>query len=96
MKGAFQLVPIWQTSSEPSRQLIRWDRLYLKPANEYAHTVFRAIEDYLSSVQPVANVLLNKGDTLVLDNWRLLHGRSPVHKPASTRKIYRLYLSSLT
>ena len=96
MKGAFQLIPIWQTSSEPSQQLIRWDSIYLKPANEYAQTVFRTIEDCLSRVQPVANVLLNKGDTLVLDNWRVLHGRSPVHNPASSRKIHRLYLSSLT
>lgn len=96
MKGVFQLLPIWQDSSEPGQQLIRWDSIYLKPANEYAQNVFRRIEDCLSRVRPVAKVLLNKGDTLLLDNWRLLHGRSSVQNPTSSRKIHRLYLSSLT
>jgi hypothetical protein len=96
MNGSFQLLPIWQTSSEPSQQRLRWDSVYLKPANEYAQTVFRRIEDCLSRIQSIDHVLLNKGDTLLLDNWRLLHGRSPVQNPASPRKILRLYLSSLT
>lgn len=95
MKGAFQLLPIWRASSEPSQQLIRWDSIYLKPANVYAQAVFRRIEDCLSRAQPVTKVLLNKGDTLILDNWRLLHGRSPIQNPILSRKILRLYLSSL-
>jgi alpha-ketoglutarate-dependent taurine dioxygenase len=96
MKGTFQLLPIWQTSSEQSEQLIRWDSIYLKPANEHAEKVFRLIEDCLSRVQPIETVLLNEGDTLLVDNWRLLHGRSTVQNPASPRRIHRVYLSYLT
>lgn len=95
MKGAFHLLPIWQHSSMPEKQIIRWDSIYLKPVNKHGETVFHAIEDCLSRIPLVAKVLLNKGDTLVLDNWRLLHGRSPVRNPASMRMIHRLYLSSL-
>jgi L-asparagine oxygenase len=96
MSGAFQLLPIWQASSDPSHELFRWDSIYLKPANMYAQTIFRLIQDCLSRARPLALVLLNKGDTLILDNWRLLHGRSPIENPTSSRKIDRLYMSSLT
>ncbi len=96
MMGSFQLLPIWQDSSEPNQQLIRWDSIYLKPANGYAQIIFRHIAGWLSGTQPMTMVLLNEGDTLLLDNWRVLHGRSPIQKPASPRRIHRLYLSSLT
>lgn len=96
LNGGFQLLPILRTSSEPAKQCLRWDSIYLKPANEYAQTVFDLIDAYLSNLQPVAKALLKKGDTLVLDNWRLLHGRSPIRSSASPRKIHRLYLSALT
>jgi L-asparagine oxygenase len=96
INGVFQLLPIWQTSSHSSHQLLRWDSIYLNPANLYAQAVFGQIEDYLSHAQPLAFVLLNKGDTLILDNWRLLHGRSPIQNPTSSRRIHRLYMSCLT
>ncbi len=96
MNGAFQLLPIWQDSSELGEPRIRWDSIYLRPANVYAQAIFRRIEDFLSRMQPVSQVLLNKGDTLLLDNWRVLHGRSPVQNLTSPRKIDRVYLSSLT
>ncbi|HAH95942.1 MAG TPA: hypothetical protein DCL69_03455, partial [Firmicutes bacterium] len=35
------------------------------------------------------------GDTLVIDNWRMLHARSPVPAGREDRKIQRVYLESL-
>ena len=96
VKGALQLLPIWQVKSESNQPFIRWDSIYLTPANEHALNVFRQIEACLSKIQPLAKVLLNKGDTLLLDNWRVLHGRSQVQNLDSSRKIHRLYLSCLT
>jgi L-asparagine oxygenase len=96
LKGSLQLLPIWQASSKPNQQFIRWDSIYLKPANEHALAIFRRIDACLSSIQPVAKILLNKGDTLLLDNWRVLHGRSQVQNLESSRRIHRLYLSGLT
>lgn len=58
--------------------------------------VFKEITDWLSVTKPKTHVLLNKGDTLLLDNWRVLHGRTAVPSSTSSRKIHRLYLSSLT
>lgn len=95
MKGAFQLLPIWRSSTDHRHQCIRWDSIYLKPANEYAKNVFRLIEDCISDFRPISTVLLNAGDTLILDNWRLLHGRSAISSTESSRRIQRVYLSSL-
>lgn len=95
MKRSFQLLPILQKLSERSQRLIRWDSIYLRPVNEYAQAVFRSIEEYLSCTQPISVILLREGDTLLLDNWRVLHGRSPVRYSASSRRINRIYMSTI-
>lgn len=95
MNGIYQLLPIWQESTELGQPRIRWDSIYLRPANVHAQVIFRQIEECLSRIQPVSEVLLNEGDTLLFDNWRLLHGRSPIQNAASSRKMHRVYLSSL-
>lgn len=95
LKGSLQLLPILQYFPEKIQKLIRWDSIYLKPANEYAVSIFEKIESYLSGIQVIQQVLLNQGDTLVLDNWRMLHGRSDVKSFESSRMIYSLYLSCL-
>ncbi len=40
-------------------------------------------------------VLEQTGDTLVVDNWRMLHARSAVPMTQRNRKIHRAYLSTL-
>ncbi len=96
LKGTLQLLPILQVTSKSDMPIIRWDSIYLKPANDFATEVFQRIDTRLSSTQPVTKVLLNRGDTLLLDNWRLLHGRSQVQNIESSRRIHRLYLRCLT
>lgn len=95
MKGALQLLPILHPSTEKTSRLIRWDSIYLKPSNGYAQAVFEEIYQHLAKVKPVIKSLKNRGDALIMDNWRLLHGRSQVQDVASTRLIHRVYLSSL-
>ncbi len=36
--------------------------------------------------------LVHAGDTLVIDNWRALHGRSRVPESALLRKLERVYI----
>ena len=96
MKGALQLLPIWQRTTETHGEVLRWDSVYLQPTNEYAQAIFHQITGWLAITQPKTHVLQHAGDTLLLDNWRVLHGRSDVSISTSSRKIHRLYLSSLT
>ena len=36
LRGALQLLPVWQASSKGHEHLVRWDSIYLQPVNEYA------------------------------------------------------------
>lgn len=77
-------------------QGLRWDSLFLLPMNSYAKNVKEAFNDInLEAALEKKISLLNFGDTLLIDNWKMLHGRSAVPQSARERKIERIYLSSL-
>ena len=82
--------------ADGGRTLIRWDGLFLRPATVPSCETFQAIEAYLGVAMPRAIVLLNPGDTLILDNWRMLHGRSAVPEMSHSRDIERAYLGELS
>lgn len=71
----------------------RWDSLFLEPANKPAIK----IKDYfiktdLSSFY-INFYLKERGDTLIINNWTTLHGRSSVPKSAMNRIIERVYIN---
>lgn len=74
---------------------LRWDEKYIlpaSPAGERGMSQFRAA----LAAAPCRDVhLARAGDTLVLDNWRMLHGRGSVPFDALNRTIARAYLRSI-
>lgn len=74
---------------------IRWDPLFLRPYNDAAASVGRALanQHWGESLQSV--VLEKPGDTLIVDNWRILHGRSAVDAKSTERKLERIYLDKI-
>lgn len=75
---------------------IRWDRHSLKPINKAAFNVSREMSIQASEHAGLAaQCLANRGDTLIIDNWRCLHGRSRVPKDGRQRRIQRVYLSEV-
>jgi hypothetical protein len=71
--------------------LFRWDAVFLEPVNHHAITLKNMMEGCL--FDGITGVCLqDRGDTLLLDNWRLLHGRGAVPF-GSARQIERVYLS---
>ena len=74
---------------------IRWDSLFLRPATLSSRDTFQAVEAYLRSATTENLVLLNPGDTLILDNWRMLHGRAAVPETSHARHVERAYLGDL-
>jgi L-asparagine oxygenase len=75
--------------------LIRWDGLFIVPANREAKEVSDSLSRYAGGDQVTKVCLRNPGDTLVIDNWRMLHGRSAVPQNCSARVIERVYLQDL-
>ena len=73
---------------------LRWDPLFLVPMNraacriaELMHAKVAHLSDHLT--------LVEKGDTIIIDNWRVLHGRSKVSTSDINRRLERVYLSEL-
>lgn len=72
----------------------RWDSLFLRPLNQAAESLADVVQAR-ARIDRIAIALTDPGDTLIIDNWRMLHGRSEVSQQAVGRHIERIYLSSL-
>jgi L-asparagine oxygenase len=75
---------------------IRWDSLFLRPLNSAA----RRVSEIMLSVEwrdaGSAQITLEEaGDTLVIDNWKMFHGRSSVPQDSMERSIERVYLTEI-
>ena len=75
---------------------LRWDPLFIVPMNHAGQQVAEVMStEAWDRSQLVEIVLSEPGDTLILDNWRFLHGRSSVHRAGLDRHLERVYLSSV-
>lgn len=79
----------------PRVRCIRWDSLFVEPASHLSAQRIDALQTWLSAVVPRDVILERTGDTLIIDNWRMLHGRSAVGISPRHRKIERVYLKEL-
>lgn len=95
LRNGKQLLQILQRVSESDTYVLRWDPLYLRPATLRGQHAFDSITQYIAGARSREVVLLNVGDTLLLDNWRMLHGRSAISARGKSRQIDRSYLREL-
>jgi L-asparagine oxygenase len=95
MKNGKQLLRLLDTTVDVDLLRIRWDSLYLTPATRLANVVFVNICSFLATIKPHEVVLRDRGDTLIIDNWRWLHGRSSTEADSHSRHIDRAYLSCI-
>ena len=74
---------------------LRWDPLFLEPMNASAHEIMGIMTDCGRTWDCQHELYLHSyGDTLIIDNWRMLHGRSrAIAEP--NRLIERAYLSEV-
>lgn len=77
-------------------ECFRWDSIFVVPATSHSKVVCNEVEEWIEKADSVDVVLSNAGDTLVVDNWRMLHSRSPVPLGCEERIILRAYLSHLS
>ena len=96
MRNGKQLLRLLERTDDPALHRIRWDSIYLKAATPLASKVFASVQTILSEIEPLQVVLLDLGDTLIVDNWRCLHGRSSAAADSYSRHIDRAYLTLLT
>lgn len=94
-KDGYQLLRLVERNSQDHGFLFRWDSLYLRAVNKAAVKALAQISQFVDRSIPLEFLLEERGDTLVIDNWRMLHGRSSVGADSTTRIVKRAYLSEL-
>jgi hypothetical protein len=74
---------------------IRWDSLFLTPMNKAAEEFSDFMKSRPKGFAVTSELVFSAaGDTLIVDNYRMLHGRGKVQE-GSTREIERVYMSEL-
>jgi len=75
--------------------LIRWDEVFIRPASVVGDLGSRLVRTALQDIPTNQSFLSAPGDTLLIDNWRMLHGRSAIPSEFASREIERVYLEAL-
>ncbi len=73
----------------------RWDENFLRPASKIGEIARQHITELLPKCDPLSIALVRTGDTLLIDNWRMLHARSLIPTGREDRRIQRVYLEDL-
>jgi L-asparagine oxygenase len=75
--------------------VLRWDPIFLTPVNQQAHALASTMLSPAWNKETVKILLHRPGDTIIIDNWRMLHGRGRVSPDSKARHIDRVYLSKV-
>jgi L-asparagine oxygenase len=73
----------------------RWDPIFIQPVNTLASDLRSRIVSRLEKVHKQSIFLTAPGDCIIVDNWKMLHGRSNVPPNAMHRRLERVYLGAL-
>ncbi|QIK41655.1 TauD/TfdA family dioxygenase [Pontibrevibacter nitratireducens] len=72
----------------------RWDTMFLKPASPAGDDGMKLVSSKLEAGRSYDVCLSRPGDGVIIDNWRMLHGRSSVKEKDMKRRLRRAYLGS--
>lgn len=92
--GALALLRLFEPAADDA-DLLRWDEVFLRPASRVGDIVDAHVRDWLAQSTPLSIALFRPGDTLIIDNWRMLHARSSIPQGREDRLIQRVYLGGL-
>jgi len=77
-------------------EAIRWDPRFLRPLNNEATEALSKAPGSVVLQESIVRIQLSSpGDTLLIDNWRCLHGRSEIGLVALSRHLERVLLDEV-
>jgi hypothetical protein len=93
INGKLPLLRIYQPKDTAS--VLRWDEIFFRPVSRMGKSGVTLFREALDTCTPARIVLALPGDTLIIDNWRVLHGRSSIPLGCEARTLERAYLEQL-
>lgn len=93
VRGKLPLLRLYQRTA--CHSLLRWDEMFLRPASPIGEAGIQALQAAIALENPISVALARRGDTLILDNWRMLHSRSAIPHGCEDRLLERAYLEAL-
>jgi len=91
--GTLALMRLREPTGDGHR--IRWDEVFLTPASKVGEIANVRVREWLRTRKPLLISLTDACDTLLIDNWRMLHARSPIPSGREGRVIERVYFGEL-
>jgi len=88
------LLRIFRTIGDDAA-LFRWDDVFLQACGTSGSQGMQAVRENISATRPITVKLARRGDTLLVDNWRMLHARSQIPPGCESRCIERAYLGGI-
>ena len=88
--GTVSLLRLYEATDNGYR--LRWDEVFLQPASRVGGLAAQRVMEYLAQIRPQSISLRVPGDTILIDNWRMLHARSVIQPGCEDRKVERVYL----
>lgn len=82
----------YSTILAPGGAFLRYDPGCLEAVDQRGRLALALIEDKIAHASPQAHHW-RQGDILIIDNWRVLHGRSP-SSPGSGRRLARILIDA--
>jgi hypothetical protein len=93
VRGRLPLLRLYQTIG--CHSLLRWDEMFFGPASPIGKAGIQALRAAIARETPISVALARRGDTLILDNWRMLHSRPAIPRGCEYRLLERAYLERL-
>jgi len=72
---------------------LRYDSTCMRPFNQSGKKIQESLELILSNIQP-KKIDWTGNKTIIIDNWKILHGRTPIINNKN-RELKRIYIQSL-
>jgi L-asparagine oxygenase len=95
LNGTIPLLSLYRPQHYERASLLRWDENFIVPASAAGQEGMNLVKHALSFVTAIPISLRDLGDTLFIDNWRMLHARSAVAAEHADRIIERAYFGEL-
>jgi L-asparagine oxygenase len=95
VNGSTPLYSLYRPATSVRHAMLRWDEVFIVPASTAGQRGFSEVAKEIGSFPRIPISLQFPGDTLWIDNWRMLHGRSAIGVDQSDRVIQRAYFGEL-